>query len=142
MKEIKTEIIIQAPREKVWQTLLDFPAYGDWNPFIRSIEGKAAVGEKLTNTMMNGKKEMVFKPVVTRCNPGQAFEWMGSGMLGMFKGRHYFELEDVGEGKTKLRHGEQFSGLLSGIIMRMIGETTLDSFQKMNRALRDRVEAG
>ncbi len=45
-------------------------------------------------------------------------------------------------GQTELIHGEQFSGLLSGPIMRMIHAETVQGFELMNRALRERSEAG
>ncbi len=140
MKELKTEIILNAPAGKIWRTLTSFEQYGDWNPFIVSIRGEARPGAQLVNKMMNGKKPVVFKPVVTRVEENKAFEWLGSGLGGLFKGRHYFILEPVNEQQTKLIHGEQFTGLLSGPIMTMIGDATLDNFRKMNQALKKRVE--
>ena len=60
--------------------------------------------------------------------------------MGMFKGRHYFILEELPNGKTRLIHGEKFSGLLSGLIMNMIGKETLNNFQNMNDSLKNRLE--
>ncbi|MDR7016726.1 hypothetical protein [Acinetobacter sp. 3657] len=37
-KEINTEIIINGSSEEVWNTLMDFEAYPEWNPFIINIE--------------------------------------------------------------------------------------------------------
>lgn len=140
MKHLKTEIILNASKDKVWNTLTKIENYKDWNPFIVSSEGEIKQGKQLTNTMMNNGKPMVFKPIITKVDPMHEFEWLGSGFLGMFKGRHYFKLEDLGNNQTKLIHGEQFSGLLSGLIMKMIGDETLQSFQKMNLALKDVLE--
>src|SRR5208337_3854746 len=39
MKEIHTEIEINAPAEKVWKVLTDFAAYPEWNPFVRCGAG-------------------------------------------------------------------------------------------------------
>ena len=140
MKELKTEIILNASPEKVWNVLTNFEAYKNWNPFIVSSSGQLKKGAQLTNTMMHGGKKNVFKPVITKVNPNKEFEWLGTGFVGMFKGRHYFILEDLGNGQCKLIHGEKFSGLLSGPIMKMIGEETLQNFQKMNQALQSQVE--
>ena len=40
MRVISTEIEISASDEEVWQVLSDFDAYPEWNPFIKTIEGK------------------------------------------------------------------------------------------------------
>ena len=140
MKEIKTEIIINAPKEKVWAVLTDFESYPEWNPFIISIEGEKVVGAKLKNTLMNGDKPNIFTPEITRFDENQHFEWLGSIPLKLFTGRHHFILEDIGNGQTKFIHGEKFGGLLRGIIMSQIGEKTQQSFLKMNRALKEKVE--
>ncbi|RYZ45415.1 MAG: SRPBCC domain-containing protein, partial [Chitinophagaceae bacterium] len=35
-KQIKTEIVINASKEKVWAILTNFSQYPQWNPFIVS----------------------------------------------------------------------------------------------------------
>ena len=37
-------------------------------------------------------------------------------------------------------HGEYFTGLLSGLIMKFIGDDTLQNFQNMNKALKAQLE--
>lgn len=140
MKEVKTEIIINAPKDKVWSVMMDFSAYPEWSTFIRSIEGEARLGARLKNTLRLTSSDQIFKPVITRMEEGTAFEWLGSIPLGLFKGRHYFMLEEIGEQQTKLIHGEIFSGLLRGLIMNKVGEATLRGFQAWNKALKARAE--
>lgn len=140
-KEIKTEIIIHASREKIWQVLTDFEQYPQWNPFIVSIEGKPVKGTRLKNTLQNGDKQFQFKPVVTVAEPGKSFAWLGSLLVkGIFDGHHSFELEDVGNGQVKLIHSEKFSGLLSGFILKKIGQDTRNNFVKMNTAIKKRAQ--
>ncbi len=143
MKSLKTAIEINAPAAKVWQVLMDFAAYAEWNPFIRSIKGKAKVGHQLTNTLhLEGQKPQVFKPTILVVEEGKAFQWLGHLFVkGLFDGHHYFELEAIGPNKTRLVHGENFSGLLAGPLLKMIGEATLKGFEKMNTALKARVES-
>lgn len=146
MKEIRTEIVIEAPRKTVWQVLMDFDHYADWNPFIIDIKGKASKGEKLATTMLLSEKERGFKPTVMEVEAEKRFEWKGKMPLGAFSGQHYFKLEDAGNGHTKLIHGEHFSGWLRKIIMNKIGEETHQAFIAMNRALAEeavrRMETG
>ena len=52
--EMETEVIMDAPQEKVWQVLTDVHAYPDWNPFITSIEGEMKLGRSIN--YRNGKQ--------------------------------------------------------------------------------------
>lgn len=134
--ELKTEVVIDAPKEKVWEVLTETKKYSNWNPFIISVEGEIKLGSKITNIMVHENKETVFTPIITVFDENETFEWLGSGLGGMFKGRHYFKLEALDNGQTKMLHGEKFSGLLSGLIMQMIGKDTHANFENMNRALK------
>ncbi len=142
-KNISTEITINAPREKVWAILTDFNNYYSWNPFIVQSSGQAVVGSRLINTMMNGKGTMVFKPVVLTVKQNEYFDWLGSLFIkGLFDGHHYFKLEDLGNGQTRLTQGENFSGILAGLLLISIGKQTRKGFEKMNEALKERAERG
>ena len=142
-KNISTEITINAPREKVWAILTDFNNYYSWNPFIVQSSGQAVVGTRLVNTMMNGKGTMVFKPVVLTVKQNEYFDWLGSLFIkGLFDGHHYFKLEDLGNGQTRLTQGENFSGILAGLLLISIGKQTRKGFEKMNEALKERAERG
>jgi hypothetical protein len=138
--ELKTEVILKAPKEKVWEILTDTEKYSEWNPFIISVKGEMKHGAKITNVMVNGGKENTFDPVITIFEKHKEIEWLGSGLGGMFKGRHYFKLIETGNGEIKMIHGEKFSGLLSGLIIQMIGEDTLNNFKSMNKALKGECE--
>lgn len=142
-KVIRTEIVIRASKEVVWKILTDTNKYKEWNPFIISMEGEIKSGSTLINKMKNGDGTMKFKPKVLKVVPFEYFEWLGSLFIpGLFDGRHYFKIEDAGEGYVKLLHGETFSGIFSSYILRKIGEDTRGNFIKMNQALKDRAESG
>lgn len=51
MKELYTEIEINAPAEKVWEILMNFERHPDWDPFIQKITGKTEVGKKMDITI-------------------------------------------------------------------------------------------
>jgi hypothetical protein len=42
MKELHTEIEINASAERVWRVLTDFAAYPKWNPFVRRVEDEVS----------------------------------------------------------------------------------------------------
>lgn len=136
MKSIQTEIIINAPKEKVWQVLTNFEDYPNWSTFMISVEGELKEGSRLKNKMVVNGKTSTFKPKIQKVIPNEYFEWLGKAPLGIFNGRHYFKLETVGDNQTKLIHGEKFSGWLRGIIMKKIGDATRENFIKMNKDLK------
>lgn len=140
MTNLHTEIIINAPAEKVWNILTDFKKFPEWNPMIVSIKGKQEVGAQLTVTLKNGKSTSTFQPRVVACEKDKAFEWLGHLPLGMFNGHHQFRIEKLSDTQVKLTHQEDFSGWLSGLIMKMIGEQTRQGFVSMNEALKKRAE--
>ncbi|MEO6812294.1 MAG: SRPBCC domain-containing protein [Ginsengibacter sp.] len=140
-KNISTEILINASKEKVWNILTDFGNYKYWNPFMINSSGQAVVGTKLVNTMKNKDKQMKFKPTILSVKQYEYFDWLGSLYFkGLFDGHHFFKLEDWGNGQMKLIQGEYFSGILSGMILKSIGEDTKNNFVKMNNALKEYAE--
>ncbi len=142
MKNIQTEIIIDAPSSVVWTILTDNTNYHKWNPFIISSEGIIKENAQLTNTiLLEGQSTQTFKPVVLEVKQEESFRWLGSLFVkGLFDGEHYFEVKSISKEQTKLIHGENFSGFLSGLILKMIGEKTKDGFLRMNEALKKEVE--
>ncbi len=140
--ELNTEVQIAAPIDAVWETLTDLANYSDWNPFMVSAEGRAAVGQRLTNRMQPpGGRAMTFKPVVTVVEPGVAFEWLGRmGLPGIFDGRHRFDLASSENGGTLLVQREQFDGVLVRFMRKSLDSKTLAGFVAMNAALKARVE--
>lgn len=140
--ELHTQVEIAAPVEAVWATLIDLPGYADWNPFIVSSEGRAQVGERLTNRMQPpGGKAITFKPTVTVVEPPVAFEWLGRlGLPGIFDGRHRFELTSSDGGGTLLTQSEQLDGVLVRFLRRSLDTKTRAGFVAMNDALKAQVE--
>jgi len=140
-QSIRTEIIINASKERIWEVLTDFPKYPQWNPFIIEVQGEALAGTRLRNTMLNGESKMVFKPKVLRVEKYRYFDWLGSLFVkGLFDGHHQFKLEEITPNQVKLKHSENFSGILSGMILKKIGNDTRDNFVKMNQALKKLAE--
>ncbi len=142
MKKIETEILIESSITSVWNVLMDFDSYQYWNPFIKSIVGKAKRGETLNVTIQTEKKkQMNFKPKVLRAEYCQEFRWKGNLFVnGLFDGEHYFVLEKKAGSLTRLFHGEIFSGLMLTPVFKMISKDTELGFTKMNQALKERCE--
>jgi len=78
VKTLVTEIDIDAPRPRVWQILVDLPAYAEWNPFIVDAAGRARQGDRLTLRMRNaGGRVMTLRPTVAEAREGELLRWLG-----------------------------------------------------------------
>ena len=136
MIELFTEQRLKAPPPAVWRALMDFSAYGDWNRYVRRIEGSARLGARLSVTVAPpGGPPRTFHPIVTRLEPEKVFAWRAViGAAPIFAGEHIFELEAISDG-TRLVHREEFSGLITPLHRRLRLEVTRRGFETMNACL-------
>lgn len=137
---LDTYIDIDAPPERVWQVLVDLPAWKEWNPFIPSITGKLEVGARLQITVSPpSMKSMEFKPEVFAVRPCEEMIWGGSFLLFIYRGDHAILLEPLPGGRTRFRQRERFRGPMV-LLMRGMFEPTEQGYHQMNEALKRRVE--
>jgi hypothetical protein len=143
MKQIHTEIEINAPAERVWHVLTDFAAYPEWNPFVRRAEGEIRAGGRLRVLIQPpGGKAMSFRPMVLVAEPNQQLRWLGRlWMPGLFDGEHSFSIDPLGERRVRFSQHEQFGGLLVPLLSRMLDGQVRPGFDEMNRALKLRAES-
>jgi hypothetical protein len=141
--QIHTQIDIEATPDEVYAVVADVAAYPEWNPTIVETDGTGELGEKLRLRMQpTDGWGMTFRPTVTAADPGVVFAWLGRlGVPGLFDGRHRFELHRLDDGRTRLVHGEAFSGILVRPLRRMLDEGTTKDFDVVNRAIAERVVA-
>lgn len=143
MREIHTEIEIDASPKRIWEILSDFGNYPTWNPFITKIYGTPKEGEQLTiHAQLNPRRAEVFRPMIIRYEPERELRWRGSlPVPGMFTGEHIFMLEPLPDGRCRLIHREKFTGLLVWFVLWMIGADTLHGFHAMNNAVKQQSES-
>lgn len=142
MRTLETEIIIDAPVETVWDILTDFPRYPEWNPFIKSIEGKPETGSKLKVVIQPpDSKPMTFRPTCLESDANRTFRWLGHlGFKGIFDGEHIFQLEKMDSNCTRFIHKESFNGILVPLLWKQLDSGTRKGFVRMNEELKERSE--
>ncbi len=78
MKEIYTEIEINASASTVWDILTDFDKFPRWNPFMKKISGSLQEGASLETFIQpphsNG---MTIKPKILEYQPGKKLRCWG-----------------------------------------------------------------
>ena len=142
MRELRTEIQVNAPASRVWQLLTDFEDYPRWNPFIRSVSGRPEVNAKLEVLIQpSGTRGMTFRPTILKAEPERELRWLGRLLLpGLFDGEHVFEIEQITVDAVRFVQREQFSGLLVPLLWSGLDRDTRRGFNEMNAALKEVAE--
>lgn len=143
MRELRTEIHINAPIEKVWSTLTSFDQWKEWNPTVTQASGNSALGEKLSITICGEdcKEAGSYNPVVLESNPPRSFRWSATMMAPfIFKNDRVFELSEK-DGGTQVVHKEEYSGIMVSLFWKKLSTFALKILETMNGALKKHLEA-
>lgn len=141
MKEIYTEIEINASASIVWDIITDFDNFPKWNPFIKEISGDQQEGSQIEVFIKppnsNGMK---FKPKIIKFQPEQELRWLGKLWIPkLFDGEHGLIIKKINDNKVLFIQKERFSGLLVPILSSMLKDTE-SGFELMNQALKEEAE--
>jgi hypothetical protein len=141
MKEIYSEIEVNASAAIVWDILTNFDDFPNWNPFIKKISGKPKEGSQLEIFLKPPNSSgMTFKPTIIECIPGEKLRWLGKLWIPkLFDGEHSFIIKKLDENRILFIQKESFSGILVPLLSALIGDT-INGFEMMNQALKKKVE--
>ena len=137
MKKFEATTTINASPDTIWQILTDTSGYPDWDKTMNRIEGKLALGEKVTfHTKLSSQ---AFPVKVTTFEPSRKMILTGGMPLGLFKSERTHTLTPNGSGQTTFHTVEIFSGLLLPLFGRNLPDLT-ENFQGFVAALKARAE--
>lgn len=138
--KVQTQITIKTTPEKVWKVLTDFEKYPEWHPYIIKIDGNLKKKSKIKVTYKkNDHEEGVFSAYIIENEANKKLSWGGS--LGfIFRAKHYYTIEPVGNDSIKFTQGEYWKGIFGGMYGKKIYEDTTRKFELMNRKLKDVLE--
>ncbi|HJK92744.1 MAG TPA: SRPBCC domain-containing protein [Polyangiaceae bacterium LLY-WYZ-15_(1-7)] len=145
MPTVRTEIEIDASPEVVWQVLTDLGTYADWNPVVMAprCRGPLGPGADFDFRLKLGFLEAPIEAVIVRAD-GSELRWEGPRrklQKPLARGSHYFRLEPIGEGRTRVVHGEEFGGPLFALPWRVLGPRIGRAYDQLNAALKRRAES-
>jgi hypothetical protein len=142
LRELRTEIAIRAPAQRVWSVLTDFARYPEWNPFIRQISGDLREGSRLMVRIgVPGSRPMTFRPRVIAAEPPRELRWLGHLFVPrLFDGEHSFVIEALDGEHVRFVQSERFGGVLVPLLGSLL-TSTRTGFEAMNAALKQRVES-
>jgi hypothetical protein len=141
-REISTEVEIEASARSVWDILVDFQRYSEWNPFIPWLKGTPIVGARIhfVFQLLRGIPLPACASVL-KAEPERELRWAG-GIRGLLRAEHYMLLVPLAESRVRLRHGEIFTGLLVPTAWRLVlGRRGPPAYESTNAALKHRAES-
>lgn len=142
MPSLHTEIEIDASRHKVWRVLLHKEHWAQWNSFLfdrdASIPFKQDQEVMLSLWRSVGEERGEFQPLVTVVQPEVCLGWVSE--IPGFRCENLFELVEIGVGRTKYIHRENFSGWLTRLFLPFIREDERRGMERMARELKRYVE--
>lgn len=141
--EIKDVIDIDAPVAEVWEAVINFEQYKEWNSQLSYLGGKVAPQSKLhLRLAAEGASPYEFKPDISHWEEQKRFAWIArTGLPRIFDGEHFFELEALGPHQTRLTNREEYRGILSLIFQQLpMMKTAPAGFEKMNKELKAYIE--
>ncbi|KAJ6602430.1 hypothetical protein DFH09DRAFT_1019533 [Mycena vulgaris] len=145
-----------APRQKVWDALVDFAAYPAWNPYIRESTlldasktpapgAQPAAGHRVAlkvhmpPAMDDSVKLRAMTELVMHVEPLRELAW-GSHLPGwLFGAEHWNVLSDV-EGGTKFEIIAVFSGAGPYVMLLSMRDAFTASIKAMAEGLKTRCE--
>lgn len=142
MKEVRVEVTIDAPANRVWYNLTDFASFPRWNPFFPYAQGTLELNTEIEVHVStpNGKR-MKFRPVIREATQGGRLAWKGRLMPlpGLMDITQTFEIQPDGGSRVKFVATERFGGLL----VRFMGgaiEQSRAGLEQMAQALKKQAE--
>lgn len=142
MRQIATDIQINASAASVWSILIDLRAYPDWNPLIQRASGTVEAGGVIELFIAAPGLASRQVPVkLLTVDPGRELRWLGRlFMPQLLDGDHSFVIEPLSGGRVRLVQQERFSGLLVPFAAPWLMPNMTAGFEAMNRALKSRAE--
>lgn len=138
MRSFEAAARIDANPEQVWALLVDVGSWRDWDSGVDRVEGRVALGEKLTlyATMIRSRP---FSVTVTELRPGEVMRWRGGLPLGLAVIERTYQLDRQEDGGTMITVREDHTGLLAGLLARSTPDLN-PSFRQFCEGLKARAE--
>ena len=132
---------IEAPAERVWDILVDFERYGEWNPFTTRVEANLEIGSPVMLHVRLGWLNRKQPERIETVEPPHLLAWgttMGHPVL--LSALREQRLETLSETRCRYLTTDATSGLLTPLVALLFGRLIRQGFNDMAAALKARAE--
>ena len=136
---------IGAPQEFVWDVLLDYPRYSEWNPYTVRVESTCRLGDAVDlylADLLNPGEIMHTREWVCLVDPPRqfAYEMHPTPELDVHARRDQY-VEETGPDACRYWTTDVFTGPLAALVMKHSGQWVKDGFDAVAHALKARTES-
>jgi hypothetical protein len=142
MPSLYAEIEINAPKSVVWEALVRKENWLKWNTFLYDrnpdlpfVQGRTV---ELSLRRLREETETEFEPRITLLQTNVCLRWISSAPG--FRSEHVFELQEVGQNRTKYIHRENVSGIVTRLFLPFLRKDEQQGLRRMARELKQYVE--
>ncbi|MGY1605082.1 SRPBCC domain-containing protein [Geodermatophilus sp. SYSU D00815] len=117
MRSFEAAVRIAAAPQLVWELLTDVGGWRDWDSGVDRVDGRVALGERLTvyATMIRSRP---FPVTVVELRPAEAMRWRGGLPFGLAVIERSYLLDPQDDGGTVLTVREEQTGPLAFVTER------------------------
>ena len=137
MRSYEASSSINATPERVWHVLADIASWPDWDSGVTGVDGRLALGEKLS-IAVEANPGRAFPVKVTALDEPERIVFRGGMPLGLFTGQRTYTLQPDGTA-TRFTMRETYTGLLAPLIFRTIPDLA-PSFRQFTDGLKAQAE--
>ena len=144
MREIRTEIELAAPLDRIWALVADFSLYPRWNPLFTEAGGKPGKGATVRMTVALPPIDPFTIPVtLEEILPRSTIRWSYRYPVPMLFGWNFdITLEAAGEERVRVVQHSRFTGMLAPLFGFGLGRAVREGAERLNGALKRWGEKG
>jgi len=136
------QVSIVAPVEFVWQVLVDFDHYAQWNSFCPGIEGELKLGAAVHMQVDMGDGPQLQVEYITQLEPPRVITWSMQNKPGdPIQADRSQYLAPVDAKNCKYLTVDVFSGAATASTLASFGQIMEDGFNRCAYGLKERAEA-
>lgn len=134
---------IDAPAQVVWDVMVDYPRYPEWNPYTVAVDTTFEIGDPIDLTLPNpdgSPGTFVNREYLRVIDPPHHLRYDTADEIeGIFAYRDQW-IEPQGPDRCTYRTTDTFSGEHAAIVLEVTGDWIRQGFDAVARALKARAE--
>lgn len=139
---VQAKSTINAPLERVWSVLVDFPRYGEWNTFVPIVQTTSQIGSALNmHVQMRKGLRVKFTTTITALERPSSLAWKTRLPSWLLASERFQTITPIDANTTCYETSETFTGLLASLLKLLLNKDLQRGFTSVAQNLKIRAES-